>query len=72
MSKINNINLEEWQPTHRHYKGGFYRVLFEVVNTETEEMMVVYETADGRKWARPSKMFHEALPDGRRRFESLK
>jgi hypothetical protein len=60
-----------WQPTHRHYKGGLYRVLFEAVHTETEEPMTVYQTPDGRNWVRPAAMFNERLPDGRRRFEPL-
>src|SRR6185369_1053880 len=60
-----------WQATHRHYKGGLYRVLFEAVHSETEQAMTIYETPDGRRWARPAAMFHELLPDGRPRFAPL-
>lgn len=62
---------ECWQPTHRHYKGGLYRVLFEAIHTETEEPMTVYQTPDGRNWVRPAAMFNDTLPDGRRRFEPI-
>ena len=60
-----------WQATHRHYKGGLYRVLFEATHSETEAAMTIYETPDGRRWARPAAMFHEQLPDGRQRFAPL-
>lgn len=62
----------DWQPTHRHYKGGLYRELFEAVHTETEEAMTVYQTPDRRHWVRPAAMFHEVLPDGRPRFAPIK
>jgi hypothetical protein len=62
---------DNWQPTHRHYKGGLYRVLFEAIHTETEEPMTVYQTPDGRNWVRPAAMFNDTLPDGRRRFTPL-
>lgn len=63
--------LPEWKPTHRHYKGGLYRVLHEATHSETELAMTVYEGQDGRRWARPSEMFNEDLPDGRRRFQPI-
>jgi hypothetical protein len=63
--------MSDWQPTHRHYKGGLYRVLFEATHSETEEALTIYETPDGRRWARPSAMFNDTLPDGRKRFAAL-
>lgn len=55
-----------FRPTHKHYKGGRYQLLFEAVHTETEEAMAVYRTPDGRAWVRPSAMFYEPVdwPDG--------
>lgn len=50
-----------WQPTHRHYKGGLYRVLGQAIHSETEERMTVYQTEDGRWWVRPSAMFDETV-----------
>lgn len=57
--------------THRHYKGGVYRRLFEALHSETEERLTVYQSADGRYWVRPTAMFEEVLADGRRRFAPL-
>jgi hypothetical protein len=66
---------DDFRPTHRHYKGGRYQLLFEATHTEIEEAMAVYLTPDGRAWVRPAAMFHEAItwPDGvsRPRFAPL-
>lgn len=63
--------MDSFEPTHRHYKGGLYRRLFEARHSETEELLTVYQSADGRYWVRPTGMFEERLPDGRRRFAPL-
>jgi hypothetical protein len=70
-AKPRGADLAPWKPTHRHYKGGLYRVLFEAIHSETEEPMTIYQTPDGRAWARPAAMFHEKLPDGRLRFAPI-
>ncbi|AWD89935.1 DUF1653 domain-containing protein [Bacillus sp. EKM601B] len=41
----------------RHYKGGLYKVIGEVIHTETEEKLVTYEDQYGVLWARPKEMF---------------
>ncbi|KUP32703.1 hypothetical protein AU385_13390 [Bacillus halotolerans] len=41
----------------RHYKGGLYKGIGEVIHTETEEKLVTYEDMDGILWARPIDMF---------------
>ncbi|MEC0764975.1 DUF1653 domain-containing protein [Bacillus haynesii] len=41
----------------KHYKGGIYKVIGEVIHTETEEVLVVYDDMDGTVWARPKEMF---------------
>jgi hypothetical protein len=55
---------------YRHYKGGFYKVLGLATHTETEEILVLYETVyckktglkhAGKYWIRPCKMFHEKV-----------
>lgn len=53
---------------YRHFKGGEYEVLFNAVNSETLEEMVVYRSiADPQKiWVRPTSMWNEkVLRDGR-------
>lgn len=60
------------KPTHRHYKGGLYRALFEATHTETDEVFVVYEAcASGTKWMRPKPMFYGSLDDGTVRFTPI-
>ena len=63
--------MDEFVPTHRHYKGGLYRKLFDARHSETEELLTVYQSADGRHWVRPTAMFDERLPDGRLRFAPI-
>ena len=58
--------------THRHYKGGFYTLLYIAEHTETRETLVVYRSCeDGKIWVRPAEMFDEVMSDGRRRFSPL-
>ena len=44
---------------YHHYKGGKYRILNEVVSSETKEDLVIYQNIDdeAKIWARPKKMF---------------
>lgn len=62
------------QATHRHYKGGLYRVTGIAKHSETGESMTVYEHLWPNPpglWVRPTAMFNERLPDGRLRFTQL-
>ena len=58
------------KPTHRHYKGDTMHRIGDVVTTLHFEPHVLY-WHNNEIWARPYAMFHEALPDGRLRFEPL-
>src|SRR5260221_11568350 len=60
-----------WVPTHRHYKGGLYRLLLVALHTEAHENMAIYQSEDGMRWARPLEMFNDTLPDGRKRFTAI-
>ncbi|CAD5997355.1 conserved protein of unknown function [Agreia sp. COWG] len=42
---------------YRHFKGGLYEVIGEARHSETEELLVVYRSADGGMWVRPLAMF---------------
>ncbi|MGG1395589.1 DUF1653 domain-containing protein [Bacillus velezensis] len=58
----------------RHYKGGLYKVIGEVIHTETEEKLVTYEDQDGTVWARPKDMFFgKVVVDGKeiKRFTKI-
>jgi hypothetical protein len=60
--------------THRHYKGGLYRVIGVARHSETEEAMIVYEHLwphEHGLWARPAAMFNGTLEDGSPRFQAL-
>jgi hypothetical protein len=60
--------------THRHYKGGVYRVLDTAKHSETLEPMIVYEHLWPNPpgwWVRPAEMFHGVLDDGTLRFTPL-
>lgn len=60
--------------THRHYKGGLYRWIANVADTETNESRTWYEHIWPHAISlhdRPAAMFYGLLPDGRRRFEPL-
>lgn len=62
---------EAWRPTHRHYKGGYYRQIATAGYSETGESLAIYDDDRGNLWARPLKIFVETLPNGQRRFEPL-
>jgi len=69
---------EEIKPgIYRHYKGGQYRFLYEAINTETKEPLVVYQDLKDKTkiWARPRNMFlsEVAVKDEKRpRFEFIR
>ena len=48
---------------YQHYKGGEYKVLYLVKNSETKEDMVVYQDInhEDKLWVRPKKMFLEEV-----------
>ena len=59
-----------------HFKGGRYRLLGFARFSESEELMVVYQTLYGESgmWVRPAKMFFETITrDGvtQPRFKSI-
>lgn len=47
---------------YEHYKGTRVKVLFEAVQSETKEHLVIYmHLEDGMIWARPKHMFLENI-----------
>lgn len=59
-------NIEPGQ-IYKHYKGDTYKILTLAKNTETEELLVVYERQSDiihsgwKIWARPIAMFLENI-----------
>ena len=55
-----------WRPTHRHRKGGLYRLLGEAVLEADRSAVVLYDDAEGTVWVRDKAGFEDgrftALP----------
>lgn len=52
-------SLPPFVATHRHRKGALYRLLGEVMNTTTLEVMVLYDNEFGTMWVRPKVEFED-------------
>lgn len=48
-----------WAATHRHRKGGLYRLLHEGINEPDRSPVAIYDDADGTIWVRPWAEFHD-------------
>lgn len=48
---------QEWHPTHRHRKGGLYRVFAEGINETDRKPVVIYQDETGQIWVRPAEEF---------------
>lgn len=57
---------KNWKATHKHKKGGLYRVLHDsVLSSDDLSLFVVYDDNSGRIWVRPKIEFDDG------RFEKL-
>lgn len=48
-----------WQPTHRHKKGGLYRVIGPAILEADRSDAVMYDDADGTVWVRAAAEFYD-------------
>lgn len=48
-----------WAPTHRHRKGGAYRVLAHATLEADRSEAVVYDDAEGNIWVRSRSEFYD-------------
>lgn len=55
---------------YKHFKGNLYKVLGLAKHSETDEVMVVYESLrNNTLWVRPANMWNEIVDDkGTKRF----
>ena len=60
-----SMTSHDWQATHRHRKGGLYRVLSEGVWEPDRSTVVIYDDQDGTIWVRPKSQFEDG------RFEKV-
>lgn len=59
-------------PTHKHYKGGLYKVLhYAYREAEYPKRDVVYQGEDGTVWTRTEEDFRHVFPNGTRRFQEI-
>ena len=49
----------DWQPTHRHRKGGLYRVVGKATLEADRSDAVIYDDADGVTWVRSAAEFYD-------------
>lgn len=59
------MTTETWFPTHRHRKGGLYRVILEGIWEPARSEVVIYDDRDGAVWVRPKAEFYDG------RFEAI-
>ena len=55
----------KWTPTHRHRKGGLYRVVGTAILEADRSDVVIYDDAEGQVWVRDAAEFNDG------RFEKL-
>lgn len=63
-----------FKPTHRHYKGNLYEVLFLAINTIDGSLSVVYRNEVGDYYVRPATDFNALISVDDKiipRFETL-
>ncbi|MEJ6392608.1 DUF1653 domain-containing protein [Gymnodinialimonas sp. 2305UL16-5] len=47
----------DWRPTHRHKKGGLYRVLAGGIDEAERKPVVIYDDREGQIWVRSAEEF---------------
>ena len=50
---------DDWSPTHRHRKGGLYRVLARGILEADRTPCVIYDDAEGTIWVRATAEFND-------------
>ncbi|MGJ8612260.1 MAG: DUF1653 domain-containing protein [Octadecabacter sp.] len=53
------IGKPAWAATHRHRKGGMYRVVGDAILESDRSDVVIYDDADGTTWVRSAAEFHD-------------
>ena len=48
-----------WTPTHRHRKGGLYRLVAHGILESDRSDVVIYDDAEGTTWVRPAAEFYD-------------
>ncbi len=53
------FGITPWHPTHRHKKGGGYRLLGYGINEADRTDVAIYDDADGTVWVRSKVEFED-------------
>ena len=53
------VASRDWQPTHKHKKGGLYRLLCTGVNEADMVQVAIYDDVEGTIWVRPLDAFND-------------
>lgn len=53
------LKTSDWHPTHRHIKGGEYRVLMHGILETDRSEVVIYDDAKRTVWVRPKLEFYD-------------
>lgn len=53
------MSKSDWKPTHRHRKGGLYRVVASGVWEADRSPVVIYDDEEGQVWVRPTEEFED-------------
>ena len=57
--RLLGLSRAPWTPTHRHKKGGLYRVVAHGLLEADRSDVVVYDDAEGTTWVRPAAEFYD-------------
>lgn len=59
LQALRKMDLVSWAPTHRHRKGGLYRVLGNGILEANGSLMIIYDDAEGTTWIRSATEFDD-------------
>lgn len=69
---VQSIDYPSIGGIYQHYKGGMYKVLFLSKHTETNEILVNYQSIHfGSYYSRPLESWNEKTKEGLDRFKLL-
>jgi hypothetical protein len=59
---VSGSTSEVSQMKYRHYKGGIYEIVCEAkLESDPSVTLIIYKSANGLIWARPSEVFFETI-----------
>ena len=59
LARLFRLGRPVWSPTHRHRKGGLYRLVAHGLLEADRSDVVIYDDAEGATWVRPAEEFYD-------------